>query len=64
MKILLGYTAATYMNLVSNAHVSEDPNIDPSFVTSHTYEVYLRPPGEGLRSPLDESEVKMKIEEP
>ena len=69
IKIHLGYTAATYMNLVGNEHISEDPNIDPSFVTSHTYEIYLRPPGEGLRSPgeeqspLDESEVRMKIDE-
>ena len=70
MKIHLGSIAATYMNLVSNEHISEDPNIDSSFVTSNTYEIYLQPPGEGLRSPgeeqspLDESEVWMKIDEP
>ena len=70
MKIHLGYIAATYMNLVSNEHISEDPNVDSSFVTSHTYEIYLQPPSEGLRSPGEEqsppneSEVRMEIDKP
>ena len=39
-------------------------------MTSHTYEIYLHPPGEGLKSPGEEqsppteSEVKMKKDEP
>ena len=45
MKIHLGYMAAKYMNLVSNDHMSGDPNIDSSFV-------------------MNQSEVKMKIDEP
>ena len=69
VKIHLGYNAATSMNLAGNEHVSEEPNGQP-FMTSHTYEVYLLPPGEGLKSPGEEqpppteSEEKMKKDEP
>ena len=70
VKIHLGYMAATSMNLVNNEHISGEPSVDSSFVTSHTYEIYLHPPGEGLKSPGEEqsppneSEVKMKKDEP
>ena len=70
VKIHLGYVAATSMNLVNNENMSEDPSIDPSFVTSHTYEIYLHPPSEGLKSPGEEqsppneSEVKMRKDKP
>ena len=70
MKIRLGYTAATSMSLINDEYVAEDPNVNSSLVMSHTYEVYLLPPGEGLISldeeqpPPTKSEAKMKKDEP
>ena len=32
MKIRLGYTAATSMNLINDEYVAEDPNVNSSFV--------------------------------
>ena len=70
VNIHLGYNAATSMNLVNNEHMSGEPSIDSSFVTCHTYEVYLLPPGEGLKSPGEEqpppteSEAKTKKDKP
>ena len=54
----------------SYKYVAEDHNVNSSLVMSHTYEVYMLPPGKGLRSlgeeqpPPTKSEAKMKKDGP